>query len=152
MILDIGSGSGIVSSYCKSNGFKNIISSDIDPDAIRHLKKKGLNPIKSDLFEKLDHQFDLIIFNPPYLPFDIREPKDSQTATTGGRFGYELILRFLDSAINHIKEDSIILLLYSSLSHPKKISNHIKNLGLKKQLINKKSLFFEKLYVYKITI
>ncbi len=151
-ILDMGSGSGIQAQTCKKIGFQNILTIDINPEVVRHLKKQNLKTLKSNLFSnpKLKNKkFDIIIFNPPYLPQDKREPKDSQLNTTAGKKGYELIIKFLKQAKSHLTPQANILLLFSSLSKPKIIKQKAKQLGYKYKLINKQKLFLEELYVYR---
>ena len=70
-LLDLGTGSGIQSKTALKAGVKkkNILASDINPEALKKLKPK-FRTIKSDLFDKIKtkDKFDLIVFNPPYLP------------------------------------------------------------------------------------
>ena len=96
-------------------------------------------------------KFDFIIFNPPYLPEDKREPEESKLQTTAGKKGYELILRFLDEAKHHLTKNGKIIILFSSLSKPLVIKKHAKK-KYKLKLLNKKKIFFEELYVYEITL
>ncbi len=149
-ILDMGSGSGIQILTCKDKGFKNIIAADINKEAVGHLKSLVIKAIQSNLFSNLKNKkFDLIIFNPPYLPEDKREPKDSKTNTTAGKKGYEIIIKFLKQAKQHLKnKNSLILLLFSSLSRPKIILKKAKDFGYNFQLLNKQRLFFEELFVF----
>ena len=69
-VLDLGTGSGIQAETCMQAGIpkQNIITSDINKDAIKNLKTKGFASIHSNLFSNIKRKFDLIIFNPPYLP------------------------------------------------------------------------------------
>ena len=152
-ILDIGSGSGIQALTCRKLGFENILTADINQEAIKHLKKLGFKSIKSDLFSniKKNQRFNLIIFNPPYLPEDKREPKDSQIRTTAGKKGYEIIIKFLKEAKPHLLNDGFILLLFSSLSKPKIILREAERFNYKVELLDKKKLFFEELSVCLIT-
>mgnify|MGYP003976089693 CR=1 FL=1 len=155
-ILDMGSGSGIQALTCKKLKFKNIIVADINPEAIENLKKQKLNTLKSNLFSntKLKRKkFDLIIFNPPYLPEDKREPKDSRQNTTAGKKGYEIIIKFLKQSKSHLKnKESSILLLFSSLSKPKTILNKAKELNYNYEILNTQKLFFEELYVFRLRL
>src|SRR3989344_962257 len=100
-ILDMGSGSGIQAETCRELGFKNIIVADIDKEAVRHLRKKGFKAVYSDLFSNINKKskFNLIIFNPPYLPQD---EYDKEKDATGGKKGYETILKFLKQAKFHL--------------------------------------------------
>jgi len=147
-ILDMGSGSGIQAQTCKNLNFNNITTADINKEATTHLKKQNLNPIPSNLFSNIKTKFNLIIFNPPYLPEDKREPKDSKLQTTAGKKGHELITKFLTQATNHLKKDGTILLLFSNLSQPKIILKHAKKLNYNHKLLDKNKIPFEELYVY----
>jgi release factor glutamine methyltransferase len=152
-ILDMGSGSGIQTQTCNDLGFQNVISADINPEVINHLKKKNFKTIQTNLFSKIskDQKFDLIIFNPPYLPEDKREPKDSMLNTTAGKKGYEIITNFLKQARDYLSESGKIFLLFSSLSQPKTILDESKGLGYKSKLLSKEKLDFEELYVYEFS-
>ena len=147
-ILDMGSGSGIQAKTAIDVGInpKNITLSDINPEAIKHLKKTFTKSkiIKSNLFEKIKEKFNLIIFNPPYLPEDKREPKDSRLATTGGKKGDEIIIKFLRQAKSHLVIKGKILLLTSSLTP----QIDFKKLRYNSKLIAKKKIFFEELRVW----
>jgi len=151
-ILDLGSGSGIQAMTCKNIGFKKITAADINQEVITHLKSLNLKTKRSNLFSNIKEKFNLIIFNPPYLPEDKREPKDSKLNTTAGKKGYEIIIKFLTQAHNHLKKDTSILLLFSSLSQPNIILKKAKTIGYKYSLKNKKKLFFEELYVYEFKL
>lgn len=148
-ILDIGSGTGIQAKTCIESGAnpKNIFLSDINSEAVKFLNKEFPKSkiIQSDLFDKIPKQkFNLIIFNPPYLPEDFRESHESRLATTGGKKGSELINNFLIQAKNYLDSDGKILLLTSSLTKGIKWQNW------KKKLLRKKKIFFEELYVWEL--
>jgi len=97
------------------------------------------------LFEKIKSKFPLIIFNPPYLPEDSQEPKESRIATTGGKKGSEIINKFLQQAKKHLNPDGKIFLITSSLTRKINWQNY------KKELLGKKKLFMEELCVWEIT-
>lgn len=143
-ILDLGAGTGIQAETCRNLDFNNITTSDIDKNAVKHLKKQGFKVIKSNLFSDIEGRFQLIIFNPPYLP---RHKYDQQRDTTGGKEGYELIVRFLEQARKHLNEKGAILLLFSSLSKPSVIKQKAREIGYKLDLLARKKLFFEELFV-----
>ena len=107
-----------------------------------------LNCIHSDLFENISGKYDLIIFNPPYLPEDAREPKSSKLETTGGKKGNEIILRFLKDAKNYLKIGGKIFLITSSLAED--IS--FKKLGYESKEIGCEKLFFERLCIWELII
>jgi len=146
--LEIGVGSGIQLETALNLSIKNenIFGCDINPNAIKHCKKLGFNCIKSNLFENIGEKFDIIIFNPPYLPEDKNEPKDSRLATTGGKNGSEVINKFLKQAKKHLKKDGKIFVLVSSLT---------KGINFKcyrKKIVGRKKIFFEELIVLKLSL
>lgn len=147
--LEIGAGSGIHLETAKNLGVKkeNIYSSDIDKKSVSHCNLLGFNCIHSDLFEKINGKYDLIIFNPPYLPEDAREPKDSKLATTGGKKGSEIILNFLKQAKNFLEKNGKIFLITSSLSG----DIDFKKLGYEAKEIGCEKLFYERLCIWEIT-
>lgn len=144
--LEIGIGSGIQLQTAKHLGIKNIFGADINPGAVKHCKSLGFDCIQSDLFENIKGKFDIIAFNPPYLPLDKREPKSSQLVTTGGKKGSEIINKFLKQAKKHLAKDGRIFLLTSSLTKA------INWLDYKKKILAKKKLFFEELFVWELHI
>ena len=146
--LEIGAGSGIHLETAKNLGVKYIFSSDINFKAVQHCKSLNFNCIQSDLFEKIKGKFNLIIFNPPYLPEDSREPKDSQLATTGGKKGSEIINKFLQQAKIHLEKNGKIFLITSSLAE--KIN--FEEFGYTAKEIGCEKLFFEKLCIWELEI
>jgi release factor glutamine methyltransferase len=147
--LEIGAGSGIHLQTAKTFGIKteNIFSSDIDKASVSHCNLLGFNCIHSDLFENIQGNYDIIIFNPPYLPDDAREPKDSKRATTGGKKGNEIILKFLKSAKSHLTVDGKIFLITSSLAE----DVNFNSLGYNAKEIGCENLFFERLCIFELT-
>jgi len=141
-ILDMGTGSGIQAETCFGLGFKNILCCDIDRESITHAKKLGFKAIKSNLFNSIKTRFDLIIFNPPYLP---EHKYDREKDTTGGKSGDETILRFLKQAKKHLNKNGEILLLISSLTPTDRIAEELEKYNHK--IIAEKNIFFEKLKI-----
>ena len=71
-ILEMGTGSGIISLHCAKAGCK-VTAADISQISLdcanNNAKINGLNIqfIQSNLFSNIEGKFDMIIFNPPYL-------------------------------------------------------------------------------------
>ena len=149
-VLDIGSGSGILAKAAQESGAKSVLAVDINSEAVSYIKQKGIKTIRSDLFSKVKEKFDLIAFNPPYLPEDKREDKESALATTGGKAGDEIILRFLKKVKNHLNKAGIVLLLLSSLTPRTRILKELKKQELVFDVIASQKIFMEKLEVWKI--
>jgi len=167
VVLDIGTGSGYqVKAALASKKVKFVIGVDIQQKAVdfcdEHIKDKRVFFLQSDLFSFFDknyfdveklkivkcgerNKFDTIIFNPPYLPEDVRV-KD--ITLDGGKKGYEVIERFLKNVGKYLAKDGRVLLLFSSLTKREKVDELVKKNGLSSRLLGKKHVFFEDLYVY----
>ena len=139
----MGTGSGILSQTAEKAGIpkQNIITADIGPEAVNHVKKQGFKTIHSDLFENISQSFDIITFNAPYLQ---KHKHDSQQDTTGGKHGDEIALKFLKQAKKHLNPEGKILLLISSHTPQTEIEkfNH--------KIIKTKKLFFEELKILQL--
>jgi release factor glutamine methyltransferase len=148
--LDMGCGCGIVALHLAKNGC-NVVAVDINEKAventIKNAKINGLNLkcFKSDLFENINEKFDMIVFNPPYLP-----TKNESLAWDGGKDGKEIIEKFLREAKNYLSKGGEIYLVMSSFNKPDKIVKKFKEYEFEK--ISEKKFFFEAIYVYKIRI
>lgn len=149
--LDMGSGSGIQAKSAIKAEAKSVLATDINPIVINHLRKRNIQCIKSNLFNNVKGKFDLIAFNPPYLPEDKREDKKSRKATTGGKKGDEIILRFLKQVKDHLNPNGKILLVISSLTPRNEIESLIVKLKLKKKKLSEAKFFMEKLEVWEIS-
>jgi len=144
MYLDMGAGSGVLAETAINCGIKKekIFCVDINSEAVKFVKNKGFNCIKSNLFSKLKgKKFDLISFNAPYLP---ENKYDKKPDTTGGKRGDEVAIRFLKQVKKHLNNGGKVFLLISSLTP----FDRIKKFGLK--IIARKKIFFEELLVLEI--
>jgi release factor glutamine methyltransferase len=155
-ILDMGTGSGILAVEAAKYA-DTVMGLDINEKAIQYCKEHIFDPkilfFKSNLFEileqgKITRTFDLIIFNPPYLP----KEKPENIALDGGKEGHEVIDEFLKKAKKHLNPDGKILLLFSSLSKKPKIDLLLDKLGYKKSCIDRMKVSFETLYVYLVEV
>ena len=147
-VLDIGTGSGILAKEARKYT-KNVTASDINKECLKNLK--GIKTIYSDLFEKIKGKFDLIIFNPPYLPRDKREDEESALSTTGGIKGYEILEKFLNELKDHLNKRGKSLIVFSSLTKKRKIDMVIRKNNLKFKILEKKKIPYEILYCYLIS-
>ena len=138
-VADIGCGTGILGLVAgTSPNVEKVVFGDISEDALRICKKNVDNNSllvkadcivkKSDLFSGIEGDFDLIIFNAPYLPDN---DKNSMASTWyGGKSGIELSVEFLRQAVVHIKEASKIIIVESSFGDIETLKSAISDLGL----------------------
>jgi len=154
-VLDVGTGSGIQAETAAEKGCR-VVALDKDPEVIRVLTDKKANNnritfIESDLFripnKKNLTTFDTVIFNPPYLPSDQKNP---DPALDGGKKGYEILETFLNQVSQYLKSNGLILIVFSSLSNKEKIDELVKANLLEAKELESKKIAFETLYCYKI--
>lgn len=144
-VLDVGTGTGILAEAALRKT-KNVLAVDINKEAVEFASKKGIKAKVSDLFSNVKGKFDLIVFNPPYLPEDKIKDKE----LVGGKKGYEVLDRFFSKAKKYLNKDGRILIIISSLTKPKKVEEVIKKNKFKFKILEKKHYFFEDLIVYLI--
>src|SRR3989344_4358048 len=135
-VLDMGTGSGILAIEAAKYADR-VIAADINKDALEFAKEQArangvINTkfVLSDLFSYFEQhpvKFDLIIFNPPYLPEDVNEEDDIKLCTTGGRKGYEILERFFSQASKYLESSGKILFLFSSLTNQNRVHSIVGN-------------------------
>ena len=148
-VLDLGTGSGIQAEAALKHT-KNVLAVDINKEAVNYVKKKGITAKVGNLFSEIDKKFDLIIFNPPYLPEDDLEDKESKKITTGGKFGYEILEKFFSQVNKYLNKNGKILIVFSSLTNKNKIDKIINENNFKFKSLDEEKVFFETLYCYLI--
>ena len=114
-ILDIGTGSGCIAITLKSKLKKSdVTASDISDKALKvaeeNAKKNNadVNFIKSDVFENIEGNYDVIVSNPPYIAYDEEimeivknnEPHNALYADNNGLYFYEEILKNASKYLN----------------------------------------------------
>ncbi len=115
-ILEVGTGSGYIAAALKDRFF--VVGVDINPHAVMAAKACGVEVVRSDLCAAVRGPFDLVLFNPPYLPTRPEERIDDwlEYALDGGLTGRDVIARFADEVGRVLAPGGRILLLISSLT------------------------------------
>ena len=150
-VLDLGAGSGILGLYCAVQGAE-VTASDIEATALEHIERIAailqvrIKVCLSDLFSNIPDQFDLILFNPPYLP----SVGVSDRSVDGGIGGVVLADRFLEQLPNHLNKGAYAFLLLSSLNEPASVRDRHGELEF--SVVAKKPLFFEELEVLRVRL
>jgi release factor glutamine methyltransferase len=149
--IEIGCGRALISSQAAPLA-KSFLATDINPHAVRLAKSHGLEAIRADLFRGIAGKFDLIIFNPPYLPTADEERIDGwlNHAFDGGIEGRDTINIFLESLRDHLSSRGRALLLVSSLSGLENVIKKASELGLEVSELSSERYFFEALYVLRL--
>ena len=122
-ILDIGSGSGCIAiMLSKKLPDSQIFSCDISIKALQVAKdnakrlQSNVKFVQSDLFEKINEKFDIIISNPPYIPYKLKssiqkevqfEPKEALYARD--EKGIEFYENIIKTARNYLTNEGSII-------------------------------------------
>jgi len=157
--LEVGCGSGINLKTASKLGVSknNIIGLDINPEAVKVCSDLGFNAVESDLFSsfkgggsvggtKVPLKFDVIVFNPPYLPLDKKEPEESRLATTGGKKGNEVLTGFLKDVGKHLNEKGRVFVITSSQAG----EFDFERFGFKFEEVKSEKMFFERIVVWEL--
>ncbi|MFH1433241.1 MAG: HemK2/MTQ2 family protein methyltransferase [archaeon] len=154
-VLEIGTGTGIIAIYAAKRA-RHVTAVDINPDAVDCAKMnakrnnvKCMDVFQSDLFSNAGCRYDLIIFNPPYLPVGEGEATDEMIARAwnGGRSGREITDKFLVQAPSHLTQSGRIVILDSSKSRYQKTVEVLEKCGLDVKIACRMKFFFEELVV-----
>lgn len=123
-VLELGTGSGLIAVLCARLGAR-VVATDINPHATRlaraNAERNGaaIDAVRSDLFDAIRGSFDLVVFNPPYLPTapeDITGDRWLDASVDGGRDGLGPARRFLAGLEPHLASGGRGCTLVSSLS------------------------------------
>jgi len=152
-VIEMGCGRGMISKGLAQLS-RNLLATDVNPSAVRALRRAGIDAVRADLFCGLRSNFDLVLFNPPYLPTAEDEVLKGwlNFAFDGGETGRDTINRFLEMLKDHLDpEKGRALLLISSLSGPSEVMAKARKEGLSIEVVAREKHFFEELFVLRLT-
>lgn len=86
-VLDLGCGIGVGAIFCADKA-GHVLATDISETALRNAEEncrrhevRNIDFLHSDMFDKIDGEFDLVIANPPYIAADFADA-ENQYATS----------------------------------------------------------------------
>ncbi|MCS7131477.1 MAG: class I SAM-dependent methyltransferase, partial [Hadesarchaea archaeon] len=157
-VLELGTGCGILAILAAEAG-ADVVATDVNPAALRCARENALahgvadriDFRLGDLFEPVrGEKFDLVVFNPPYLPVSSGESIGGMLdrAWEGGPDGRGVIDRFLEGLPEHLEEGGRALFVQSSLSDIAKTLCMLR--AFRVNLLRQK-LPFEELFLLRVT-
>jgi release factor glutamine methyltransferase len=150
-VLEIGTGSGRIAAALVRD--HEVVATDINPHAVFCARKEGLDVIRCDLFSGIRGRFNLILFNPPYLPTRPEERIDDwlEFALDGGATGRATIDRFASSVGDVLSPGGRLLLLISTLTGLPEVQELFSRYGFAVSVVRQQALEGEDLFVLRIT-
>jgi len=151
--LEMGCGSGLLALHMAKAGAE-VTAVDVDGRAVtstlRNAAANGLRltVLRSDLFAEVEGEFDLLVFNPPYLR-GVAEGEDD-LCWAGGPGGTEVTARFLAQAKERLAPGGRVLVLVSSDAEPGAVARAME--GWNVRTLTSRTLFFEELRALEFTL
>lgn len=150
-VLEIGTGSGIVSIQCALNG-ADVVCGDINPRAVALARRNAaangvdIDVRETDIYSNIEGRFDTIVFNLPYLP--VEDEGELAKAWSGGPDGLGPLPRLLEGAPEHLLPDGRVVVVVSSLMDRAGLDKTLE--GYEVKVLGELPLFFERLQVLEI--
>ncbi|WP_400202829.1 HemK2/MTQ2 family protein methyltransferase [Methanomethylophilus alvi] len=150
-VLEIGTGSGIVSIQCALNG-ADVVCGDINPRAVALARRNAaangvdIDVRETDVYSNIEGRFDTIVFNLPYLP--VEDEGELAKAWSGGPDGLGPLPRLLEGAPEHLLPDGRVVVVVSSLMDRAGLDKTLE--GYEVRVLGELPLFFERLQVLEI--
>jgi len=151
-VLDVGTGSGFVAEVARDAGAR-VVGSDVNPHACRAARERGIPVVRGNLTEPFRAgTFDVVLFNPPYLPTPPEETGDDwmARALSGGESGRAVVTPFLDDVSRVLAPDGVVLLLVSSLTDIDAVRDTASENGLVAAEVTSEKYPFERLVVLRL--
>lgn len=123
-ILDMCTGSGAIAvSLAKYIPNSMVDAADISDKAVKTAEKNAeknqtddrLSVIKSDLFENIKRDYEIIVSNPPYIETEVLKTLQTEVseyepklALDGGEDGLDFYRKIIKESPKHLKEDGVL--------------------------------------------
>ncbi|MCS7144134.1 MAG: methyltransferase [Archaeoglobaceae archaeon] len=149
-VIEVGAGSGFVAEKIVGK-CKSLVVTDISPFAVKLLKEKGFDVVRTDIAKGIKKKFSLVLFNPPYIELEeeLKRSLWEDCAVNGGKGGIEVICRFLDSLRDFMEKNGRAIVIVSSQNIPR-IFDELESREFDFTILAERKLFFEKLFAIKI--
>lgn len=164
-VLEVGTGSGWVAGEVTRETRADVVASDLNPHACRQAREHarelvdesgvGFEVVTADLVSAFaDGAFDVVLFNPPYLPTDPDNDWGDwmERALSGGESGRDVIEPFLDTVGRALAPEGRVLLLVSSLTGYETVIDYARERGFEAEKAVEESYPFETLTVVRLSL
>jgi release factor glutamine methyltransferase len=157
-VLDMGTGSGINAILAASEA-SHVVAVDINPGAVEcartNAKANGVADrirfLESDVFDRVEGRFDLIVFDPPFRWYPPRDMLEAAITDTD----YCALTRFMAEATDYLNDGGRILLSFGTSADLDYLQSLIKRYGFASQVVAQHTLVREDwtvdYYVFRMT-
>lgn len=155
-VMDMGTGSGILSYVALQQGAEHVCAVDVNGQALRNAMENIENSefpvnkmvfVESDLFQHIEERFEVILFNPPYVPGDAELDTAEERSWAGGEQGREIIDRFIERVTSYLTEEGEVFLLQSSLNDVEQTVDQFEDRGYDVAVVSTEKIPWERLVV-----
>ena len=152
--LEVGCGTGFTGLVAARAGAK-VTCTDANHQAVLLARSNGwenklpMDVVETDLMDGLTGPFDVVAFNPPYLPTAAQDyvPGPINLAFDGGPDGNRVVLRFAQQLAGLRPLPRCVLVVHSSLSDPVPLREALAVLGYGNDVALEEAHAFERLTV-----
>ena len=150
-VLEIGTGTGLLSVLCLHHGADHVVATDINPAAVANAKynaamlvpdaKLDVRQVTADAPGAYavigdDERFDLIISNPPWEDGSVNQPADHAFYDPG----FALMDSLLEGLPKHLNPSGRCLLAYGHVPAIKRLENEAIRLGYEHKRLDARDL------------
>ena len=153
-VLDMGTGSGVCAVFAAKHA-RRVVAVDVNPAAVRCA---GINALLNGVEERIDarhgdlfapvrgEQFDLILFNPPFLRGMPRDDRDKAWRAT------DVAERFAGGLRAHLKPGGSALVILSTFGDARHFLEEFSKQALGISVFAERRFVNERLIVFRMTI
>jgi release factor glutamine methyltransferase len=147
-VLELGTGSGYIARHLAGK-VALVVATDVNPHACRAASSPGVGVARADLTAGIQGQFDLVLFNAPYLPTEPEERLEDwlEKALDGGETGREVIARLLPDLPRVLAPRGRLLLVISELTGEGEVLRLLGDAGFRSGTVREERLEGERLMV-----
>ncbi len=149
-VLEVGVGTGYVAENLQEAA-STVVGTDVNPAATRRARDRGVEAVTTDLAHGVQGEFDLVVFNPPYLPDADDTPDDAlDAALSGGESGVETAERFVRDLPRLLSPEGSAFVVASSHGDVDRLKQTARTKGFTLDVAARDRFFFEELYVLRL--
>jgi release factor glutamine methyltransferase len=151
--LEIGTGGGFIARQLAGK-VSFVVATDVNPHACRVASSPGTGTVRADLAAGIRGLFDLILFNPPYLPTGPGERMDDwlERALDGGESGREVIGRLVPDLPRILAPGGRLLLVISELTGEREVLGLLRDAGFRADTVRENRVEGERLMVVRAVL